>query len=423
MRKLFLFLFFIPFVVTAQIKFDDYFLDKTLRMDYYHAGTDRSEEIFLEGFKEEPYWGGSLVNLVDTFKYGAYLLEIKDKRENKTLYSRGFSTLFREWQTTEEAKKIRKAFRESVIFPFPKDTVIVEIFSRDSLNVYHSIFEYTLAPSDYFINKERHGEYGIFKVHYSGDYHKKLDIVFLPEGYTEKEMFDFRRDCEKFKNFLFQYSPFKENKEKINVWAVLAPSIESGTDIPRKSIWKKTLLNSSYYTFDSERYLMTEDYWVVRDVASNVPYDQIYVLVNSSKYGGGAIYNFYSMTAAKNGKARQIFIHEFGHAFGGLGDEYYDSEVSYQNFYNLSVEPWEPNLTTLVDFEKKWKNLVPKGVPIPTPATDKYRNVTGVFEGGGYSAKGIYRPSLNSIMRSFISDEFNEVSRKAMQEMIDFYSR
>ncbi len=422
MKKLFL-LLFLSSILSAQVKFNDYFSDKTLRLDYYHAGTHDTEAIYFDRLFEEPYWGGSLVNLIDTFQYGAYLLKVSDKKGEKLLYSRGYSTLFREWQTTEESKKIAKAFPESVIFPFPKDTVIVQIFSRDSLNRYRLIFTYTVDPYNYFIRKNNEKIYPSFKVHYSGNPNKKLDIVFLPEGYTKGEMSDFKKDCNKFKNYLFRYSPFKENEKKINIWAVLAPSEQSGTDIPKDSVWKRTLLNSSYYTFDSERYLMTEDYKSVRDVAASVPYDQIYILVNSSKYGGGAIYNYYSMTAAKNKKARQIFVHEFGHGFGGLGDEYYDSEVSYQNFYNLKVEPWEPNLTTLVNFSKKWKDLVPKGVPIPTPATEKYKNVTGVFEGGGYAEKGVYRPSENSIMRSFTSDEFNEASERALQRLIDFYSK
>ncbi len=422
MKKFFLFLIFAS-LLSAQIKFNDYFLDKALRLDYLHAGNHDTEAIYFKRLVEEPYWGGSLVNLADTFQYGAYLLKVFDKKGKKLLYSRGFSTLFREWQTTDESKKIQKAFTESVVFPFPKDTVIVKIFSRDRWNKFHPIFNYVVNPKDYFIEREQEEKFPVLKIHFKGDPHKKLDVVFLPEGYTKNEMEEFRKDCKKFANYFFEYSPFKENEEKINIWAVLAPSEQSGTDIPKNSVWKRTLLNSSYYTFDSERYLMTEDYDKVRDVASNVPYDQIYVLVNSSKYGGGAIYNFYSMTAAKNKKARQIFIHEFGHAFGALGDEYYDSEVSYQDFYNLKVEPWEPNLTTLVDFNKKWKDLVPKGVPVPTPAIEKYKNVTGVFEGGGYAEKGIYRPSLNSIMRSFSSDEFNEVSQRALQRMIDFYAK
>ena len=422
MKKILLF-WFLASLLFAQVNFDDYFTDKQMRLDYYHGGNHYGEEVFFDRVVEEPYWGGSHTALIDTFRYGAYFFKVLDKKKEKVLYSRGYSTLFREWQTTEESKKIKRVFSESVIFPFPKDTVFVMIFSRDSLNQFHKIFEKLVDPKNYFVQKNNEVRYSNFQVHYSGDPSQKLDIVFLPEGYTRAELGEFRKDCEKFKNYLFHYSPFKENKDKINIWAVLAPSVESGTDIPGKNIWKNTLLNSSYYTFNSERYLMTTDYKEVRDVAASAPYDQIYILVNSSKYGGGAIYNYYSMTAAKNKKARQIFVHEFGHGFGGLGDEYYDSEVSYRDFYNLKVEPWEPNLTTLVNFSKKWKDLVPKGVPVPTPATSKYKNVTGAFEGGGYAAKGIYRPSLNSIMRSFTSDEFNEVSKRALQRMIDFYAK
>jgi hypothetical protein len=210
---------------------------------------------------------------------------------------------------------------------------------------------------------------------------------------------------------------------RINIWAVEAFSDESGTDIPADSVWKNTLLNSSFYTFDSERYLMTKDYKKVRDIAANAPYEQIYILVNTSKYGGGAIYNYYNVVAADNEKSRQIFIHEFGHGLAGLADEYFTSEVAYQDFYPLDVEPWEPNITTLVNFKSKWKNLVNNTISIPTPVEDAPENQIGAYEGAGYVAKGVYRSTPNSIMKSFTSDEFNEVSKKAIERVIKFYSK
>jgi len=420
MRKLLTLIFLIGNLLPAQVKFQKYFSEGALRLDYYHIGNNKKEFITFEKLVKEPYWGGGKVNLIDTFKYGSYFFEVKEPNSGKTIYSRGYSTLFREWQTTKEAKLEFRTFPESIIFPFPKDSVVVEIFSRNKKGKFKKIFEMGINPENKFIEIQDL-KYPVIKVHYSGSSSEKLDIVFLAEGYTIYQMKDFKNDCKRFANYLFSYSPFDTNKTRINIWGVLSPSRQSGSDVPPESVWKNTILNSSYYSLMSERYLMTKDYFKIRDLAASVPYDVICILVNSKKYGGGGIYNYYSIVAAKNRKAKQIFIHEFGHAFGGLADEYYTSKVSYENFYPPGVEPWEPNITTLVDFSRKWKDLLPAGVPVPTPPIKKYAGVVGVFEGGGYVAKGVYRSSLKSIMRSFSSDEFNTVSRKALQKMINFY--
>jgi len=233
----------------------------------------------------------------------------------------------------------------------------------------------------------------------------------------------FINDCQKFAKLLFSFSPYTENKDKFNIRAVLAASEESGNDIPGDSIWKKTLMNTGFYTFDSERYCMTMDNKSVRDLAANAPYDQIYILVNNKKYGGGAIYNYYSVSVNSNILASKIFVHEFGHGFAGLGDEYYNSPTSYNDFYPLDVEPWEPNLTTLIDFNSKWKHLLKKKTPIPTPPKKKYLDKPGVFEGGGYVAKGVYRPAYDCLMNSFKGDKFCEACTESIQNMIDFYAK
>ena len=249
-----------------------------------------------------------------------------------------------------------------------------------------------------------------------------MDIVILPEGYSKEEMGIFVEDCKKFANDFFAFSPYSENTDRFNIRAVLAPSNESGVDIPADTIWKSTILNSGYYTFDSERYLMTFDNKSVRDLAANAPYDQIYILVNSKKYGGGAIYNYYNVSVNSNSKSDKILIHEFGHGFAGLADEYYNSSTSYGEFYNLKIEPWEPNITTLVDFESKWKYLVKKRIPVPTPETEKFIKRIGVFEGGGYEPKGMYRPMQDCMMKTFDGNIFCPVCEEAIQKMIDFYS-
>jgi hypothetical protein len=349
------------------------------------------------------------------------MLKVFDKKSNTLIYSRGFSTLYQEWQTTEEAKTVTRSFEGSMLMPFPKSKITVEIDNRDRKNNYVKIFEKTVSPYDYFIIKKKRKPFPYFMVHYSGNSSQKLDIVFIPEGYTINKMGKFYKDCKRLAKVLFSHSPFKENENKINIWGVEAPSKESGPDIPEKGIWKNTLVNSGFYTFDSERYLMTTDYFTVRDVAANAPYDQIYILVNTNKYGGGAIYNFYSETAVDNIKSDYIFVHEFGHGLGGLADEY-GNDKTYEDMYPLNTEPWEPNITTLVNFGSKWKKMIEPGIPIPTPKEEKYKNKIGVFEGGGYVGKGVYRPTMNSIMNSFSTTEFNDVCKDALQRIINFYS-
>jgi hypothetical protein len=201
------------------------------------------------------------------------------------------------------------------------------------------------------------------------------------------------------------------------------PSEDAGADIPGAGIWKNTLVNSSFYTFDSERYLTTLDFWKVKDIAALAPYDQIYILVNTEKYGGGGIYNHYNLTSTGNQHSSTVFIHEFGHGFAGLGDEYYTSDVSYTDFYSPEIEPWEPNLTTLVNFSEKWENLLIPGTPVPTPESPEYINTTGVFEGGGYVAKGVYRPAVNCRMKSNNSEHFCQVCEKTIEQMILFLTR
>jgi hypothetical protein len=420
MKTLISFLF-LTSVLFSQINFDDYFENKTLRLDYFHTGSNDTDLYSFDEMIEEPLWGGSRINLIDPFDFGAYKFFVYD--DTTLIYSRSYSTLFQEWQTTDEARETYRTFNESVVFPFPKKPVRIEFHGRDDNNKLVKSFEYKADPADYFIKKERRHVYPSFPVLNSGDPAIRVDVVIIPEGYTADQMDLFKEDCKKFANYLFNSTPFKENKEKFNIWGVEAPSEESGTDIPADNIWRKTVLNSRFYTFDLDRYLMTSDYKSVRDVAANAPYDQIYILVNSSKYGGGAIYNHYSVCVNRNMFEEYVFVHEFGHGFGFLADEYYSSDVAYNDFYPLHLEPLERNLTTLVDFESKWKHLVKKGIPIPTPNDKKYAYVVGLFEGGGYMAAGIYRPEFDCTMKSATVDNFCEVCKQALTEMIEFYSR
>lgn len=422
MKIVIIFLLFISSIF-AQNSFDDYFKNKTLRLDYFHTGDNENEYYSFDELIEEPFWGGSKINLIDKFEYGKYRFMVYDEESDKLIYSRGYSTLFNEWRTTEEAKNTVRSFSETVVFPYPKNPVRVEFYSRNKKNELIKKFEYKVDPDDYFIKEERDDEYESFDVVISGDPSVKVDIVIIPDGYTKDEMETFRNDCDDFAGYLFNSSPFKENKDKFNIRGIIAPSEESGTDIPAEDIWYKTLVNTTFYTFDLERYLMTTDNKILRNIASNAPYDQIYILVNSDKYGGGSIYNLYSVCVNDNPAEEFIFVHEFGHGFASLADEYFTSDVAYQDFYSLDVEPLDPNLTTLVDFDSKWKDLVNDSIPIPTPATDEYKDVVGAFEGGGYVEKGVYRPKQDCTMKSIVIDNFCPVCKRAIQQMIDFYTQ
>ncbi len=405
----------------AQINFDDYFENKTLRLDFIQAGDANSSNLYFEQMKCEPYWGGNIKNLIDKFNFGEYRFFVYDLNSLKLIYSRGFSTLFQEWQTSDEAKVLSRSFYETIIFPFPKNNVKVEIHRRNRDGNLEKKFELIVNPKDYFIRKESSPKFDFKKVHDSGDPKDKVDVVIIPDGYSKDDMDKFNSDVKRFIGYFFDCSPYKENKNNFNFWTVYAFSQESGTDIPGKLVYKNTVLNTSFYTFNTERYLMTYDVKSVRDIAGIVPYDQIMILVNSPIYGGGGVFNYYSIVSSDDDYSDYVVCHEFGHAFGDLADEYWTSDVAVNDYFNLNVEPVQPNITTLVNFESKWKNLVDKNVPIPTPNEKKYYSKIGAFEGGGYVEKGIYRPCFDCTMKSRSRNNFCPVCKNALNEMIMFY--
>jgi hypothetical protein len=409
--------------VIAQHSFDKYFNDKVLRFDFMFAGNSDKTIVYPVGMKEEPFWAGSFTNLIDPFDYGNFKYEVHDTETNNLIYSRGFCTLFQEWQTTAEAKIMERSFYEVATMPFPKNQIRFALSKRNRDGSFTKLYETNIDPANYFIRREKPINTTVTKVVDSGDPHNCLDIAFIAEGYMADEMVKFRKDVKRLAAVLFTEAPFSEYKDKINIWAIEAVSAESGTDIPGQRKYSNTILNSSFYTFDIERYLTTQDIKSVNDYAAVAPHDNIVVLINSSKYGGGGVFNYYSGTNSDNALSSKTFIHEFGHGFAGLADEYYSSTVAYEEFYPLDVEPWEPNITTMVNFNVKWKDLVGKNIPVPTPDIEKYKNATGVFEGGGYSSKGIFRPELDCRMKSNGPKGFCSVCRKAIRAMIEFYTK
>ncbi len=419
-------LFFVLILVCSSCinknAYDQYFEKQTVRVDFNFYGDANSEEIRLLKITKEPIWGGSKTNFTDKLDYGEYKFEVYDVNSGKLIFSQGFCTLFEEWQTTLEADSVFKEFSQSIIFPSPKKPVVLKIYSRLWEGGFEEIFTYNIDPKQYTLNDEI-VNFPVTKLVDHGHPSTHLDIAIIAEGYTADEMNKFVEDANKMIEYMFEYEPYQSYKEKINIWLVKSESKESGTDIPGDSIYKETILNSSFYTFGSERYLMTEDFLAVRDVASLVPYDDICILVNSEKYGGGGIYNYYAITSVDHAFSKEVFIHEFGHSFAGLGDEYYNSSTAYNDFFNLDIEPWQPNLTTLVDFSKKWKDKIVEGTPIPTPREEGNENIIGAYEGGGYVNEGMFSPYMDCRMKTNTAAGFCPVCQQSILNMIEEKTR
>jgi len=420
--KIILLMFVIPFAGSSQSVFNTYFTNQSMRFDYVLAGNQTDEKVFPVQIKQEPYWAGSRTHLIDDFSYGNFRYRIFDLKSDSLLFSRGFSNLFEEWQSTIEAKQTNKTFYQAAIFPFPKHKIRFEIDARQHDGKFENIYATEIDPKNYFIINEPPVHYKTVEIVKNGKPENKVDIVILAEGYTSGEMEKFKNDVQRVSGYLFDQEPFKSEKNKFNVTAVLTESSESGTDIPGENIYRNTIFNSTFYTFDISRYLTTSDMRTILDAAACVPYDQIYILVNTDRYGGGGFYNSVTVCTADNNLTSEVFVHEFGHGFAGLADEYYTSEVAYEDYYNLKTEPWEPNITTLIDFESKWKNMVSPLTEIPTPRIGKNNQTVGVYEGGGYMSKGIFSPYIDCRMKSNNAKSFCPVCTEALKKVISFYT-
>jgi hypothetical protein len=410
------------FTLSTFAQFGKYFRNQTLRWDYFHSGSVEAEYVMPDEMILEGEWAGNKHSLIDPFDFGANKIMVYDSTSGKLIYTRGFSTLFVEYQATEEAKMQCGNFPESFLMPLPKKTVRIEYYSREKDMEWVKRYEGFINIKKDELKVKDIYNYPVETVLKSGNPQKKLDLVILPEGYTEPEMPKFLDDCMRFTGYLFETSPYDRYIKDINITAILAPSEESGTDIPVDTISRSTLLNSNFSTFGTDRYLMTTDFKKVRDVASGVPYDQIIILVNHPQYGGGGIYNFYAISTVDNIASGFVLTHEFGHSFAGLGDEYSGSGSAAEDIYLTDKEPWEPNITTLVNFDAKWKDMLPEGTPIPTPDTDEWKGKVGVFEGAGYMAKGVYKPYLDCSMNVIKFDNFCPVCKRAIERMIGYYT-
>jgi hypothetical protein len=419
---LLLFTLFGQINLVSQEQFDQYFQDKSLRFDYTIAGKKGEFKLYFEQLKEEPYWGGSKTNLLDTNQLGDYFFKILHLETGQEIYSRGYSDLYFEWEETPEAKSTPRAYYGSVVFPYPAKPFILEIYRRKMTVNFSLIYRSEFDPEGMFVNREPVPAHKTEAFIHNGNSDRKIDIVVLPEGYTLDEMVKFRKDVDKFMQGFFAASPFKDYQDHFNVHLVYAPSQDSGTDNPGRNEWVNTAFNTHFFTFESDRYLTTRDVKSLRDIAACVPYDQIYLLVNTSYYGGGGIYNFYNLCTSDHPESVKVFIHEFGHAFAALADEYAYGFSSADELYNPIEETWHRNITNLIDFNSKWVDLVNDSTPIPTPNDKKYLTQTGAFEGAGYVKKGIYRPAQNCRMKSNNTNYFCPVCERELIQMIRFYT-
>lgn len=424
MKKFSLFLLgiFVAFSLHAQI-FTDYFTDKSLRIDYIFNGNASKQEICVEELSSLPHWAGRKHHLSELPLQGNGQIIMKDIASNKIIYKTSFSSLFQEWLETDEAQNITKGFENTFLVPYPLHPAEIEIVLLDPRRNIRTSMKHIVKPDDILIHKKGHTHITPHKyLLKSGNIDKCIDVAILAEGYTQEEMELFYKDAAIACESLFSYEPFKSMKKRFNIVAVASPSEESGVSIPRIGEWKQTALGSHFSTFYSDRYLTTSRVKAIHDALAGIPYEHIIILANTEEYGGGGIYNSYTLTTAHHPKFRPVVVHEFGHSFSGLADEYfYDNDVM-TDTYPLDIEPWEQNITTKVNFASKWEDMLAKGTPIPTPTSECKKFPVGVYEGGGYSAKGIYRPADDCRMRTNEYPTFCPVCQRSIQRIIEFYT-
>lgn len=417
MKKIF-FALLLCLSLFAKAQWEENFENASLRIDYYHSGRYQVDYFSLQSCQKLPFYSGSHTYLIDKTNNGAYKVALFDRKSKQMIFSKGFSSLFNEWQSSEEAKNMCGNYEETVIVPYPKNDVDIVFFSRDSLNGWQEVFRQQFSE-ELLVDYYKHS-YNIIPLHkVNRKIEQRMDLVFLPVGYTKEEKEKMFKDLNNFALWMFDQEPYKSRADVINIEAIEYYSKTSG--IPglgdRKN--EQGELGVAYNMFSSPRYIMTTSIWELNDVLNALPFDAVIIVANSEVYGGGGIYNYYA-TCYTGAKAKEVLIHEFSHSFAGLADEYADndSDTGLQPVY---AEPYEKNITTLVDFSSKWGSMIKKTTPIPTPATEEYLNEVGVFEGASYMSKGFYRPYQHCMMRDLST--FCPVCSKVINDMLDIYSK
>ena len=414
-------LLLLPCRLIAQ-DFGDYFIDQTLRLDYIFSGNANAQDISLLAYYKIPGWYGKRHRLAETPMNGNGTITVRDLATGRVIYKHPFSSLFQEWLSYPQAQESgRRAFENVSLIPMPKQPVEVSLELRNSRHDVIASMTHRIDPHDILMTPL--GEQGILPyttLQAPKDSSRAIHIAFVAEGYTEDEMEDYLADARKAVESNFGHEPFKSLRDRFSIIAVRSPSAESGASIPSKEIWRDTALGSHFDTFYSERYLTTLHLRKLHDFLAGTPYEHIIVLVNTPHYGGGGILNSYNLSMTKHPAFVPVVTHEFGHSFAGLADEYaYEAEQI--PMYPTDVEPWEQNITTLKEFSAKWADLLPAEVSaIPTPEECNYP--VGVYEGAGYSLKGVYRPSMDCRMRTNSNPEFCPVCQRAIREVINFYT-
>jgi len=465
-----------------KVAFDEFFTNATLRIDYLHTGSAKSEKFAIDAIYKRGAWAGSTTKLIDDRNLGRYTVKIFDHKSGKLIFSRGFDAYFGEYKSTDDGiKGIEKTYHESALIPFPKNKIVFVVDGRDKKNRPYQAFRKIIDPSKDGTLSEalKPSDVQVIQVSGKSDPHKSLDITVVAEGYTKSERAKVEKDLKRFATTILKVAPFSKFKDKINIRGVFKPSNESGCDEPSHGITKNTSIDATFDSLGSERYLMTENNKALRDIAGEAPYDALVIMVNHKRYGGGGIFGLYSVFTTDNQWYEYLITHEFGHSFAGLADEYYSSSTAYNDFYPRGIEPLEPNITALLKNEPlKWANLATKGIEIPTPwekadydkmdgeyqkrrqelnkklaemkvgkapakeiakleaeieifskdsavksdnflAKSKFVGAVGAFEGAGYSSQGLYRPMLDCIMFTKGMKPFCKVCQEAIKRSIE----
>ncbi len=420
-----LLIFSLPSFVCGQ-DFNRYFNDATLRIDYVFSGDVRQQEIAVDELHTIPHWYGKRQHLSEVPVRGNGQVIVRDHATQSVIYRNSFSSLFQEWLSYDEATQIRRAFENVFLVPMPKDTADVTIELYDNRQEGMATTTHQVVPTDILIRHTGWDKVTPYvTLQEAADTTRCIHIAYVAEGYRADEMETYLADARIAMEALFAHEPFKSLRDRFHLIALLSPSEESGTSSPRKGIWKNTALHSHFDTFYSERYLTTLHLKDLHNLLAGTPYEHIIVLVNTDQYGGGGILNSYNLTMTHHRLFKPVVVHEFGHSFAGLADEYaYETEAI--PMYPTDVEPWEPNLTTLKDFHGKWEDMIEKGTPIPTPPSKRSKDISskvGVFEGAGYSVRGVYRGCEDCRMRTNENPVFCPVCDRALRRLIDFYTR
>lgn len=401
------------------VDFGTYFHDRTLRIDYLRKGCAKSNTVEVTAFvSKSGTWAGSLVHLIDPFDYGTFRIVVKDAATGTDIYTRTYNSLFQEYEATPAGRDSVASFQETVLVPYPKAKVKLCFQQRDKKQRFVTQKEVLFDPATAKVETRAAASKPV-KLLYSGDSHKKLDVVIVADGYTKKDAKKMEQDMQTFAEQLVKMKPYKDHKADFNIWGVGTVSEDHGISNPKKGRRLNTALGSSFDVMGIARYLMTYEVHRLHDAIGDAPYEQIIIMSNSEEYGGGAIYNFYANVVVSSATA-SVLPHEFGHTFAGLADEYIDEDISYEELHSTKTEPLQPNITSLVAFDKKWKDLVEEGLPVPTPVSAANLNKIGAYEGGGYRKQGIYRPAIRCMMGT--GGGFCAVCKRAINAMFEIYT-